>query len=132
MKTNIDKFFKTDADLEKNGQWHWLVEDVQGFLIRPFKSSNPRVKAAMAAHYKPHARQVELGTMDPVKEREISIKLFIQVCLVDWKGIEIDGEMAPCTKENALELFKELPDCFDTIWKYANDWTNFKEELGNS
>lgn len=131
MKTNIDKFFKTDEDLEKNGQWHELTDKI-GFLLRPFKSSNPRVKAAMAAHYKPHARQVELGTLDPDKEREISIKLFIQVCLVEWKGIEIDGKPTPFAPDVAMKLFKDLPDLFDTLWKYVNDWTNYKEDLGNS
>ncbi len=131
MKTNLDKYFKTDADLEKNGMWHELSDDL-GFLIRPFKGTNPRVKAAMAAYYKPHARQVELGTLDPTKEREIQAKLFIEVCLVDWKGIEIDGKPTEFSKDAALKLFTDLPDLFDSLWKYANDWTNYKEELGNS
>lgn len=131
MKTSLDKHFKTDSDLEKNGVWFDISEDI-GFLIRPFKGTNPRVKAAMAAHYKPLARQIELGTIDPDKEREIQVKLFTEICLVDWKGVEMDGQSVECNKENAMALFKELPDLFDTLWKHSGDFKNYKEDVGNS
>jgi hypothetical protein len=131
MKTNLDKFFKTNDDFEKNGVW-FDVSDEIGFLVRPFKGSNPRVKAAMAHHYKPYARQIELGTLDPAKQNEIQIKLFIDVSLVEWKGVEIDDKPAACTPENALKFFLALPDLFDTLWRHANDFTNYKEDLGNS
>lgn len=130
MKSNLDKLFKTDADLEKNGVWFELSEET-GFLLRPFKSQNPRVKAAMAQHYKPYARLIELGTLEIEKQNEINIKLFINACLVDWKGVEIDGAVVACDKDNALKLFLALPELFQTLWKHVNDYQNYKEELGN-
>ncbi len=131
MKTNLDEFFKTDAEAEKNGKWFDLNKKIS-FLLRPFKGTNPRVKAAIATHYKPYARQIEMDTLDPVKDREIKIKLFITVCMVDWKGIEVDGKPFPYSPENALTILTALPDCFETLWKYVNDFDSFKEELGNS
>lgn len=131
MKTNLDKFFKTDANLEKNGVW-FDISDETGFLLRPVKASNPKMKKALSDHYKPYAKQVELGTLDPDKALEINIRMFIDVSLVDWKGVEIDGKPTPCTPENALQFFKELPDLFDTLWKHASDYNNYREDLGNS
>lgn len=131
MKSNLDSFFKTSEDLEKNGVWFDISDEV-GFLIRPFKASNPRVKAALALYYKPYARQIDLGTLELAKQQEINIKLFVNVCLVDWKGIEIDGQKADHGQENAVKLFTLLPALFDTLWKHANDFSNYKEELGNS
>lgn len=131
MKTNLDKFFKTSDHFEKNGVWFEIEEGV-GFLLRPFKPSNPRIKEALAHHYKPYARQVEMGTLGQEKQLEIQTKVFIDVCLVEWKGIEIDGKLAELTKENALKFFLALPDLLDTLWKYASDFNNYKEELGNS
>lgn len=131
MKTNLDKFFKTDENLEKNGIWFDISTEI-GFLLRPFKPSNPRVKAALANHFKPHARQVELGTLEDAKAQEMQIKLFIDVCLVDWKGVEIDDKEAECNPENALKFFKALPDLFDTLWKHAGDFNNYRVDLGNS
>lgn len=132
MKSNLDGLFKASEELEKNGVWFDVVADTTGFLLRPFRPTNPRVKAALAAHYKPYARQVEMGTLDQKKELEIKIKMFIDVCLVDWKGVEIDGKEVECNKENALKLFKSLPDLFTTLQGYAEDFSSFKEDVGNS
>jgi hypothetical protein len=131
MKTNLDKFFKTSENFEKNGVW-FEISDTIGFLIRPFKATNPKVKAAMASHYKPYARQIEMGTLDLEKQLEIQIKIFLDVCLVDWKGVEIDGKEVEYTSENAYKFFRALPELFETLWKHANDFTNYREDLGNS
>lgn len=134
MKTNLDTLFKTSEDLEKNGVWFDLSDKI-GFLLRPFKASNPRVKAAMASYYKPYARAIEMGTLDQNKQMEINAKLFIDICLVDWKGIEIEGQISEykdVKKEDAVKMFLGLPDLFDTLWRHANDFTNYREDLGNS
>lgn len=131
MKSNLDKFFKTDADLENNGMW-FDISETTGFRVRAFKASNPRAKAAMAAHYKPYARQIEIGALEVTKQREVTTKLFIEMCLVEWRGVQIDDKDVELTTENALKLFTALPDLFDTLWRHANDFTNYKEELGNS
>ncbi len=131
MKTNLDKFFKTNPDLEKNGVWFEISDEI-AFLVRPFKSTNPRFKAAMANHYKPFARQMDMGTLEQDKAFEVSLKLFLDVCLVDWRGVEIDDKPTEYNKENALKFFKALPELFDTLWNYAKDFSSYKEELGNS
>jgi hypothetical protein len=132
MKTNLDKHFKTDKTLEKEGV-DFAIDDKTSFKLRRFNADNPRTKAAMAAYYKPYARQIEMGTMPPEKTNEISIRLFIDICLVSWQGIEDEsGKPIECNKENALELFKDLPDLFSTLWAHVNNFENYKEELGNS
>ena len=82
MKTNLDKFFKTDESLEEKGVWFEIAEGVR-FLVRPMKATNPQIKSAIATHYKPMAHQVEKGTIDPKKAEEIQIKVFVKACLVD-------------------------------------------------
>lgn len=131
MKTNLDSLFKTSKDLEKNGVWFDINEET-GFLLRPFKSTNPRVKAAMARYFKPYARQIENDALPQEKEREININLFMDVCLVDWKGVMIDGVDTPYTREAGQKIFTELPELFDSLWKHAHDFKNYKEDLGNS
>lgn len=132
MKTNLDKVFKTNQTFEKEGV-DFAVNDKTSFRIRRFNASNPRVKSAMATYYKPYARQIELGTMPQEKSDEIMIKLFIDVCLVSWEGVEDEnGKPIPMTKENALELFKSLPDLFQSLYAHANNFENYKDEVGNS
>lgn len=131
MKTNLDSIFKTDEGLEQEGV-DFAINETTSFRVRHFAATNPRVKAAMATHYKPFARQVELGTLDQKKNDEITVRLFIDVCLVSWKGVEIDGKEVELTKENATALFTRLPKLFDALWKHANDFSNYREDLGNS
>lgn len=132
MKTNLDKFFKTSSSLENDGV-DFALDDKTSFRVRRFGSNNPKVKAAMASHYKPYAKQVEMGTLPVEKSNEITMKLFIDSCLVSWEGVTDEkGQAIVCNKENALKLFKELPDLFETLWKYANTFENYKEDLGNS
>lgn len=133
MKTNLDLFYKSDQDLEKNGVW-FDVQDKSGpaFLVRPFKASNPRIKAAMAKYYKPFARQIENDQLSLEKQREININLFLDVCLVEWKNVQIDGEEVVYSREAAFKLFTELPELFDTLFRYAQDFKSYKADLGNS
>ena len=132
IKTNLDKDFKTNEKFEREGVDMALNEKVS-FRVRRFNGTNPRVKAAMAAHYKPYARLIEMGTLDQAKEQEIQIRLFIDVCLVGWEGLEDDkGEPIPFSKENAFEVLKSLPDLFNTLWQNANSADPYKEIVGNS
>jgi len=63
---------------------------------------------------------------------EIQVKIFIDVCLADWAGVEIDGQPVGCNKENALKFFIGLPDLFETLWAHAKDFNNYREDMGNS
>ncbi len=130
MKTNLDKLFKTNDEYEKKGVWFEL-EDGVGFLIRPFKLSNPNIKSAMATLYKPYARQIHMGTLDDQKVVEINVKIFVQSCLVDWKGIVIDGKETPYDKDTAVKFFLELPDLFKMLWEHCQDYKNYLDDVGN-
>jgi|AntRauTorcE11897_2_1112592.scaffolds.fasta_scaffold00704_9 hypothetical protein len=132
MKTNLDNIYKTDSSMEKDGIWFAITDETQ-FLVRRFGGANAqKVKQATAKYYKPFARQVENGTMSAEKEKEILVRSFVESCLVDWKGVEIDGEEQKFEKEKAIELFCNLPDLFESIYEYATATSSYREDLGNS
>ena len=139
MKTNLDVLFKTDDKIEKEGIWFDIDEEI-GFRMRRFNDRNPKVKAAMAKHYKPFARQIDMGSIAADREREILTNLFVDSCLIDWKGVEIDGEKKEYDRNVAISFFNELPDLMQTLFDYAKDFNNFREKfnegdveyLGNS
>ena len=139
MKSNLDQFFKTDESLEENGKWCEVSEETK-FLLKPFRSENPAMKQAMATHFKPHARQLALDNMDPKKEREILTKVFVQVSMVDWEGVKIDGHVQPFDREKAITLLNRLPNLFNHLKDFAADYANYREsedpeltdDVGNS
>jgi hypothetical protein len=106
-------------------------------LLARFGGKNtPKIKAAMAKHYKPYSKMIEAGTLESKKEEELQIKVFVESCLRDWKGIEIGGVAKECTAENAMELFKALPNLFEQLVSHCSNAANYKENyteaLGNS
>lgn len=130
MKTSLDSMFKTDAKKEKEGEWY-MVNDEAGFLLRRFSPLNPNYKAAMLRHMKPHARKLQDNTIDTEKELELGVKTFVDICLVDWKGIEIDGQDTPFSKDAAIKVLTALPDLFRRLEEFASDMANYKAEVGN-
>jgi hypothetical protein len=132
MKTNLDSLFKNDKGLEENGIWFEIKEGV-GFKIKRFGGFNSQsIKAALAKHYKPYAKMIEAGSFPPDKEREITLKVFVNACITDWKGIEIDGKAAEFSHDACLGLLMSLPELADALVKYASESQNYREELGNS
>lgn len=131
MKTNLDSMFKTNETLEDLGVWFDLSEKT-GFLVRRFGGSNaPRIKASVAKIYKPYTRQVETGTLDPAKEKELEVRVLVDTCILGWRGVEIDGVDAKFEKELAVKFFLALPELANTLTKYATDVSNYKDDLGN-
>lgn len=132
MQTNLDGLFKTNSNLEKDGIWY----DVGpcSFLIRRFGGSNAsKVKQAMAKYYKPHARKFETDSIDPEESSKIMAKVFVESCLVTWKGVtDTNGEEIPYSAEKAVALFTSLPELFNVLFTGTQDYQSFKEELGNS
>lgn len=132
MKTNLDSIFKTDKSLETEGMWFVVKEGVE-FQMRRFGGYNEsKIKAAMAIHYKPYARLFENGTMSSDKQREIMIKVFVDACLIGWKGVEVDGKEVEFSKDAAVELLNALPDLYEKLNTYASDQANYREDVGNS
>jgi hypothetical protein len=140
MKTNLHGTFATNKKTEEEGVELEIKpkdqpEDKEGvvFKIRRFSPLNPRVQAAMAAHHKPYARQLEMGLLSPSKSLELNILIFLDISLVGWRNIlDESGKEIPYSRENALKLFKDLPDLFEFVHKYAMDADNFKDDVGNS
>jgi hypothetical protein len=136
MKTNLDRKYKMDTSLEQNGVWVVVAEDVE-FLIKRFGGFNSqKVRAAMAEYLKPYAKKIENGTLSPEKEHEVGVRVFVESCVADWKGVkeEKDGSLVeiPFSNDNAIKLFCDLPELFSTLVTEAQNSENYKEVLGNS
>lgn len=132
MKTNLDGIYKTDKDLESNGVW-FDISETAGFLVKRFGGKNAaEMKKIHAKHFKKYARQIQQGALPAEKEEELSVRVFVECCVIDWRGIEIDGEKVEFSKEKCIDLLLELPDLAEALVAYATDKDCYKEELGNS
>lgn len=127
METNLDKLVLTDPALESEGI-DFEVGEVT-FRLRRFGGKNPKMRAAQLKYFKPHAKSIELGSIDDSLGEEITVKAFIDSCLVKWEGLtDKSGQPIPCTPENAFQFFIKRLDLFNILIEYAKDHKNFLKE----
>lgn len=132
MKTNLDSLFKTDASLEAGGVWFTISKETS-FCLKRFGGNNAhKVKLAMAKYHKPHARLIEADALPLEETNKIMAQVVASSCLVDWKGVIVDDKELPCTFDNAVKLFCDLPELFNALFQYISGVDSFKEDLGNS
>jgi hypothetical protein len=133
MKTNLDGLFKMDLNLEKDGVWFDVSIGIS-FLLRRFGGSNSnKVTQSMAKYHKPYAKLIDAKKLSDEETTEIMAKVFVDSCLVDWKGVKDEaGQDIPCNFDNAVKLFKSLPELFNTLFNYCQSVDSFREDLGNS
>ena len=122
---DLRKAFGTNHELEQKGVWI-AYDDSCAFLIGRIGGSNDTFSRRVNALLKPHRHQVQADTLPPEKYQSIAMAAFVETVLLDWKGVELDGEELPFTKENALKLFRELPDLFNDLFNQAKSTANFR------
>lgn len=131
MKTNLDAKFKTDASKETDGVWYPLTPEVSFKLRRMGGKNSQKLKQYAATAYKPYAKQIEADALSQEKSFELACAMLVDLILVDWKGVESDGQPLEFTRENALKLLSGLPDLADKLSEFANEKDNFIETVGN-
>jgi len=132
MKTNLDKMFKLDTNLEKEGVIYNLGDGLTFQLRRYGGANEARLVQATTKYIKPHASLLQHNKMPPEEVQVVMIKTFVDVCLVTWTGVlDEDGKDIPCTPDNALKLFLRLPELYNTLYSYAASKDSYREDLGN-
>jgi len=136
MKTNLSSIYETNKSIEKDGKWFELTKEVSFKLKRMGGANSGRLAEIRAMHFKPYARQIKNDTLDKAIQEKLFIKVFVDGCLVDWKGlVDDDGIKIEYTKETAIELLLGSSDLFDELIAMADDMSSFKEDaedLGKS
>ena len=131
---SLRRTYDTNDSKETDGVWIDVCvndDDTIGKMkIRRMGSKNKKFQKKFSAEL----RKLKGRAGDKSdSERMALVKTFVETCLVDWVNIENVNEGSPdpympCTYENAMLLFKELPDLFDVVLADAQDITNFQDQ----
>lgn len=137
---SLRKTFKTDARAEIEG-----VEIEVGIndhnqkpitiLLSRMSTSNKRYTKELNRVTKPHQSAIQNDAMDNDLARKMLQEVFTDTILLGWgnlpkselTGVETDTELLEFNRENALALFKELPDMYDDWEGRANKAAAFRE-----
>lgn len=135
---SLTKAFGTDSKKEREGVWVVLFTNDDNTIARM------RILRTGSANLKFTARYAALSkairTLPGNKQTLTTNALreaFVETCLLEWENIENINEATPgttrepympLTKENAINLFKLLPDLFEHVIGQASDLENFQSE----
>lgn len=120
--------FGTDQNLEKDG----VIIDYGDFKFKIARAggSNATYKRLVAARIKPYTHQLQSGTLDEEKAKQLMMEIFVDSVLLDWEGVmDEKGKAIKYTRENAIKLFNDLPDLYLDITEQANKTSNFRREM---
>lgn len=111
MSKFVDRY-KTDKDLEENGQW---VDFGDGVLVKVARLNSERSQAVRRKLEKPYSKI--RGSIPEDISEEILTKQVAEAVLLDWKGVtDENGKELECTYENRYKVLKEYKDFrFDVV-----------------
>lgn len=99
------------------------------FIICRMGGANKRYTKALEAAVRPYRRQLELGAMSNEKSESLFMEVFVDTILKGWQNVKAeDGSILEFTKQNAIALFKDLPDLYERLAEEARAAANFRME----
>ena len=104
--------------------------------ISRMSPQNKRYTKALEEATKPHQSAITNGALDNELGRKILQDVFVDTILLGWDNLPLseftgnddDKELVPFSKEKALELFVELPDCYSDWEEKAKSASAFREK----
>lgn len=132
--------FTTDADLERNGI---LLEYGNAANGKPIRLRVARAGGANAAYQrrmealvKPYRRQIQTETIEPAVVERLTRQVAAETLLLGWENVDFPETAhgpaitdAPCTMENKLRLFTELPDLYTDVQEQAGRAALYRKEI---
>lgn len=135
MSTSLNKYYQTNSKLEVEGNW-FESESGASFLVRRMGGKNQKkINESRAKHFMAHIEKLQNNTMPEDDQERIFIKVFVESCLIDWRGVFDENENdIEFNSEIAEQVLIECPDLFNELVDFASNRNKFKkvEELGNS
>lgn len=132
---SLYKQFKTDDTLEIDGRWFDINPPNEdgtkpGFLLARRSSKNIKFAGRMERVAREHKRDLESGSLPPAESRRLLVEVFADTVLRDWRNVHDENDSPlEFTKANAMKLFGDLPDLFDTLQEQSGLITNYQDKL---
>mgnify|MGYP003439894611 FL=1 len=126
---SLYSIFKTNKDLEVKGI---DLQYGEGIIITIARAggANPVYARVVEAKTKPYRRQIQSETISAELSEQLTREIYAEAIVLDWEGVtDENGEIMPFTKENAVKLFKDLPDLFADIKEQAGKAALFRNDV---
>lgn len=128
MTASIFDLFATDQKSEVEGVVYNVTPEISFTLARA-GGANMRYSKVLAARMRPYTRQITDESIDLDLVNDILIEVFAETVILGWKGItDAEDKEISFTVQNAIALFKQLPDLFTDVREYAGKMANYRAQ----
>lgn len=133
---SLSSMFKTDENAEQNGVRIEIGDS--WFMVARTGGSNRKFKVAFERISRPFRRQLDLGLLRDEQQETLVMEAFAEAGLLGWGGVKLsdlgepfEGEDAevPYSKDNAVRLFRNLPQLFDLLLKDSQNHEIFRADI---
>lgn len=112
-------------DLQDKGVWTKFSGSE--FLI--VYAGNLTFQRKLSRLQKPFRKQIEKGSLDPEKSKELLIQSVVGTLLIDWKNVvDSSGNEIPFDESVAFKALSNNDDLIDYVQEFATDLENYREE----
>ena len=128
QKTIYDKF-GTNKKAEQEGI---ILDYGDGMTIRIARAggSNLKFEKAVQVKMRKVGLQAKHDLLEPEQQREIFREVLAETVVLGWTGFtDREGTTLSLTKENVIQVFKDLPDLFDDVLEQSRKSSLFKENI---
>ena len=120
--TNIYEMFETNDMLEQQGIWV-NYGSAGKFLVARSGGANTHFAKVLEMKMRPYRKQ----TLNNEVAADILMESFVEAALLGWDGVkDRKGKAIKFSKENAIKLFKELPDLFSDLREQSSQMSNYQ------
>ena len=122
----VMKKFGTDAALEADDGVELDFGDNCVVRIHRAGGSNRKYAAELKRVTKPYEVALAAGTLDDGVMRALLAEVYAHAVVIDWQGVEVEGEPVACTPENVKQVFLDVPEFFMLVKGHAESAATFR------
>lgn len=106
------------------------------FYVSRMSKQNPGYTRELDRQTKPYGAQIRTKSLSEKVAEEIGLSVFVNAVLRGWENVllsdvtgdESDKGFAEYNQENAMKLFRRLPELLDHLTEQASDASLFRAE----
>lgn len=126
-----------DEKKANGGIWEKLFGDFEVLVAR---LPNPAYRKRLAELLEPFTLKIEAKEFTEEQYEDLKVKALAGTVLLDWRGLDVEGQDVPFSLERAELALVEYPDFARDVANLGSRWSRFKGDntkaaerlLGNS